>query len=91
LRSAGGPHIADAGGLWGLADLGALASGVPARSRRAAVVMPGPLGCCLRHRGAIRGTWSLVAIEMVESVPVREAGSHGGPEIFRFAPAGFGE
>ena len=30
------------GGLLGLADLGALASGVPAESRRAAVVMPGP-------------------------------------------------
>src|ERR1700730_15613455 len=79
-------------GASGAGGPGCSGSGVPARGRRAAVVMiPGPLGSCLRHRGAIRGTWSLGAIEMVGSVPVREAGSRGGPEIFRFAPPGFGE
>jgi hypothetical protein len=58
---------------------------VPAQSRRVAVAMPVPLGCRLRHRGAIREPpWSLVAIELVRSVQVlevREAGSRGGPQI----------
>jgi len=46
------------------------------------------------RRGAIKSTWSLVAIELVRSVrvlDVREAGSRSRPQVLRFTPAGFGE